>query len=195
MKKIGLLLLLLVLTPFLLMAQTAEDKRRIEEEKRESLRPSEVRILWEEREKSYPELTPIKRDYFAELLSKRVAFFSDACRVLTVLMGVENQYKDFDSQIAFFKERNIIPRRIALECNPAEPLCKGLTAYMFCEALGIKGGLWLRLFGMNQRYALRELVFEGIMSPGNINDIVSGKELIFILTQAANYLSRGARGR
>ncbi len=60
---------------------------------------------------------------------------------------------------------------------------------MFARALDIKGGIWFRLFTTSQRYALKELIFQEIMYMGNINDIVSGKELILIFTKAADYVA------
>ena len=189
MKKTLSLFLFLIFFSSLLMAQTSEEERRIEEEKRQSLRSTEESIF-EKREPGFRPTDSTELGYFRELLSRRVIFHYDACRALVILMGVENQYKDLNSQIAFLKEKNIIPRKTASEFDPNEPLRKGLAAYMFCRALEIKGGLWLRLFDKSQRYALKELVFEGIMSPGNVNDIVSGKELILIFTTAANYKAK-----
>jgi len=189
MKKLTLFFLLCIFLPTFLWAKTAEDNRRIEEEKRESLRSTEEQLY--QREQLSP--APAERidvSYFRELLSKRVAFLSDASKALVILLGVEAQEKDFASQTAFLKEKNIVPKNFAVETGQHKPLRKGLAAYMFCQALQIKGGIWLRLFGASQRYALKELVFEEIMLPGNLNDIVSGKELVVIFTNAAEYLAK-----
>jgi hypothetical protein len=48
---------------------------------------------------------------------------------------------------------------------------------------------------MNERYALSELAFEGIMASGNVRDIVTGDELVSALTQATNYLNRKEQGQ
>ena len=188
MKRLPFLFLVLILLPSFLMAKTAEDDRRIEEEKRENLRPTETEIFQEEQPSPEP-TESIEIDYFKELLSKRVALNSDACKVLVILMGVEEYTKELDSQITFLRERGIIPERIATGFDSSQPLRKGLAAYMFCQALDIRGGIWMRLFGVNQRYAFRELVFEGIMSPGDVNDIMSGDELILTLTEAVEYMT------
>jgi hypothetical protein len=190
MKKLIFLFLFCIIFPSFLMAETAEDNRRMEEEKRESLRSTEEQLYPEKQPR--PEQPPeyIDLSYFRELFSKRVAFLSDATKALVILLGVQDQKKDFASQIAFLKEKNIIPKKDIKELSQHKPLRKGLAAYMFCQALEIKGGIWLRLFGLNQRYALKELVFEEIMLPGNLNDIVSGKELVVIFTNAAEYLAK-----
>jgi hypothetical protein len=61
---------------------------------------------------------------------------------------------------------------------------------MFCKALKIKGGILLTLFGVNQRYALKELVHQRVMSSGNVKDVVSGEELVLILTRAGIYMAK-----
>ncbi len=70
------------------------------------------------------------------------------------------------------------------------PLRRGPTAYMFCKALKVKGGAILSLFGVSERYAVQELAFQGIMSAGNVNDIIAGDELALATMQAADYLAK-----
>ena len=182
----------LTLFPSLLLAETPEEKRRIEEQKRQNLQPSEVQILKEHKIEPQPmaPLDTLDLVYFAELVPKKVTFRYDVSKAIVVLLGVENQYIDLDSQIAFLKEKNLLPKKYASEFDPMQPLRKGITAYIFCKALGIKGGLALRLFGMSERYALKEIAFQGIMSSGNVNDIVSGEELVSVVMQATNYTAK-----
>lgn len=188
MKRTLILCLYLVLLPSPLMSENLEEKRRIEEIKRESLKPSEVRV-GEEKEAPSP-ASLVELAYFTELTQKRITFRYDACRLLVLLMGVEEQYLDLDSQVAFIKEKNLLPKKYALEFSPMEPLRKGLAAYMFCKLLNIKGGITLRYFGISERYALKELAFEGIMPSGNVKDIVSGEELISAFIQTGNYMAK-----
>lgn len=189
MKKIFIILASLVIFPSLLMAQTPEQERRIEKKKSESLRPTEGHIFEEKRPIPQP-IDPIDIIYFVELMPKKIAFRYDACKALVILKGVENQFIDLGSQITFLRNENILPKRFESEFDPTEPLRKGLTAYMFCKALEIKGGVFLRLLGMRGRYALKELVHQGMMSSGNVKDIVSGEDLVSILTQAGNYMAK-----
>lgn len=186
MKKLFILWISLSIFPSSLAAQNQEQMRRIEEGKRESLRPSEGLDVEERRGATAP-IDPNDLLYFIELIPRRIAFRYDASKALVILMGVEKRYIDLDSQITFLEEKNLIPK--GFEFDPKRPLRKGLTAYMFCKALEIRGGLILRLFGMNERYALKELVHQRIISPGNVKDIVSGEELVSILTNAGNHIA------
>lgn len=191
MKKIGIFLVFLFLFPSFLTAQTLEEDRRIEEGKRDSLRPTETH---ESKSKAQPQsaspIVALDMIYFVELSLKRISFGYDACKVLVILMGVENQYIDLNSQVTFLKENKFLPKGLELEFDPMKPLRKGLAAYIFCKALDIKGGVILRLFGVSQRYALNELVYQGFMSAGNPRDIVSGEELVSILLQAVSHKNR-----
>ena len=183
-----LIVLLLILPPLLASAQNPLDKRRIEQEKRDNLRLNEIKIS-EETSNFYSQPGISKQAYFNKLLSKKNATLFDAYTMLVILLGREDRYSDFETKQEFLRQNHILPKLKKLSKNPHQPLEKGVAAYMFCRVLKIKGGLWLRLFGITQRYALRELVFQNIMFPGNTRNIVSGKELVFIVTQAAIYLT------
>lgn len=189
MKRTLILCLYFALFPSLLLSQTQDEKRRVEQEKRESLEATEVQIPTKE-ETALGLTSPLDTAYFIELLPRRITFRYDVCKVFVILMGVGEQYIDLDSQVTFLKEKNLLPKYFESEFDVMQPLRKGLIAYMFCNALKIKGGGFLRLFGRNERYALKELVFEGLMSPGNVNDIVSGEELISVFMQASAYMAK-----
>lgn len=191
MKKALLLFVLPIFLPAFLSAGSVKDEKRIEEDTRTSLRPTETQPSLDIR--TIPEPPSLELKYFQELFSQKIVTRKETIRAFLILLGKEKEVPDFDSQIAFLKEKGILPQKIADEFSPDEPLRKGLAAYMFCQALGIKGGLWLRLFGMNQRYALRELAFEGIMPRGNTDDLLSGKEFVLILTGAAEFLAEKTR--
>ncbi|MFC1708496.1 hypothetical protein ACFL2J_00350 [Candidatus Omnitrophota bacterium] len=189
MNRVFLVLICLIFFVSSAFAQTAEETRRVEQEKRDSLSTTEE-LRYEKKEPSLQPSQAVDYDYFQHLLTKRVTLFSDGCKTLTILMGIGSQYPDFDSQLRFFQENSIIPKKLKSGQLPDQPLRKGLTAYMFCRALKIKGGLWMHLFGVSQRYALKELVYMSMMLPGYTRDIVTGKELILLLTQVAEYITR-----
>jgi hypothetical protein len=167
-----------------------EKDRRIEQEKIDFLKPSEVTPKETTATVAAPAEAATKTAYFRKLIEKKVTFNSDLAKVMVIFIGVEDKYPDFTSQVAFLNENGLLPR--GTDFKESTPLEKGLTAYIFCKALGIKGGIMPRILGLSQRYAVKELVYAGIMSYGNIHELVSGKELIIALTQAAKYkLKRG----
>ena len=188
MKRVLILVLLvLYMCPFS-WAQSTQDKRRVEEGKRKDLFPSEF-YLPEAKKFSPPDIHSGQNAYFSELLTKEVAGLSDAYKTLVILMGADGRFRDIDSQFDFLKGKGIIPGNINKGSDHDAPLRKGVAAYMFAKTMDIKGGITLRVFGLNERYAFKELVYQEIMNPGNVNDVMSGRELILTLTQSADYMS------
>ncbi|MFH1782473.1 MAG: hypothetical protein ABH848_02530 [Candidatus Omnitrophota bacterium] len=189
MKKCCLILLILIcLCPFL-YAETTPEERRVEEEKREVLLQTEDHMY--EKKPSLSQKTDqiFDMEYFRSLLERRITSFKDICGVLVLLIGEDERLKDFDSQVTFLKKKKIIPKEIGTDIKPEAVVRKGTASIMFTRALGLKGGVFLRIFKSSKRYALRELVFEGMMISGRTDDLLSGKELVFTLTKAADHLA------
>jgi hypothetical protein len=169
--------------------QSAQDNRRQEEEKRDSLQPTEVQVYPLEQKPFLKQESP-QLLFLNDLYSKKAAKFSDALKVATILLRMYDPERDFIFDLAAMRERGIISRSTSETAAAEALLDKGTAAYMFCQALGIKGGIWMRLFGPSPRYCLRELVFEGIMQASGIHELTSGAELVDMFTRAVNYLEQ-----
>jgi hypothetical protein len=172
--------------------QTDQQDRRIEEEKRESLKPTLATPPppTPGKERAMPELPvplPSAAAFFSSLAPKHVTFRYDAAKAIVILMGVDEQYIDLSAQVAYLGANRLLPRRFQTTFDPMAPLRKGLFAYMVYQALDLHGGIALHLFGPTERLALKELVFQGLMSPGHVHDLVSGQELVQVMSQAARY--------
>ena len=189
MRRVLAVILVVCFLPYLGFAQTRDDKRRVEEEKRKALQPSEAHV-----QKPFAQKAAVKElptlAYLQSLLTQEVTTRYDLFRVVIILFGVEDQYRQTTDQIALLKEKNFLPTHPARDYLLNAPLTKGFAAEVFCRALNIRGGLWMRLLGINERRALKELVFENIASGGNVLDKVSGRELVEMFIQAANYLAQ-----
>ena len=169
--------------------QSAQDDRRQEEEKRDSLQPTEVQFYPSEPKQFVKQESP-QLLFLNELYSKKAATFSDALKVATILLRMYDPERDFIFDLAVMREKGIISRAISETAAADALLDKGTAAYMFCQALGVRGGIWMRLFGQNKRYCLRELVFEGIMQASGVHELTSGAELVDMFTRAVNYLEQ-----
>lgn len=123
--------------------------------------------------------------YFREIADRKVTTINDGCKVITMFLRLDKEYPDFNSQFQMLKYKGIVPYN--LEAQPDVPLRKGVLAYMVAKALGIKGGVIMRLFGVSQRYALKECVFLDLMMEENAREIVEGKELIGVLLRMEKY--------
>jgi hypothetical protein len=74
--------------------------------------------------------------------------------------------------------------------DPADGLERDLLAYLAASYLDIKPGLLTSIFGMTRRYAYREMQHRGLMIQGQPREIVSGSELLSVLTRIAMEIDR-----
>jgi len=170
---------------------TLQQDRRLEEEKREELKPTieagAPPAVPDRAAVQPPVPIPIPELYLAGLIRQWIVFRYDALKAIVVLMGVDEEYIDLNAQVAYAQAHGFLPTHKAKTFDPMQPLRRGEAAYLFHRALGIKGGLALHLLGPTERYALKELVFQGLLSGGRVNDLVSGEEFVQLVTQAAEY--------
>jgi hypothetical protein len=171
--------------------QAETSDRRIEEQKRSSLRPTEAVI--DPQKQDLPPQQAINRDYFRRLVKQSRARKVDGVYTVMVLLGKEKQFKTFPEELAYLKNNGYIPKGREWELN--DSLTKGELAFMLCKALEVKGGIHMRLFGASPRYALAELTYMGIMTRGREPDIVTGKELAYAFIEAADYVAGKKRAR
>ena len=177
-------------------AETREQDRRIEEEKRESLAPTVTPTPTSPvpspkaaaADVKPPAPLPIAALYFAMAAQKRIIYNYDAAKAMVILMQVDEERISLDAQLAYLRERGLIPRRATFD--PASPLRRGMLAFMLQQALGVRGGIALHLLGPTPRYALKELSFQGVMSPGLSGDLISGEEFVQAMNAAVQYKLR-----
>jgi hypothetical protein len=136
---------------------------------------------------------PYDPEYLNSVVGEKAVKFSDGVEMIMTLMQIEDQYPEFQSQRAFLQKTKIIPPGWESR-KPDDVLRRGELAFMLAKMLRLKGGLKARLLGMNQRFAMEELIYEGIMREGHGRDLVTGQELVFVMTAAANFMTARYEG-
>ena len=121
------------------------------------------------------------------LAQKLIAYRYDAAKAMMILMGVDEEHIDLEAQVRYLQTHGFLPTQFRTSFDPMQPLRKGVLAYMLRQALSIRGGITLHLLGPSERYALKELGYQGLLSPGYVNDLVSGAELVQAMAEAARY--------
>ncbi|MBF0252747.1 MAG: hypothetical protein HQL29_02930 [Candidatus Omnitrophica bacterium] len=179
--------------PFASGIQTTNQDRRVEENIRTELGKHE------EKEKKQIEITPKKDvleqvDYFENLINRRTTQIYDGLNILATLLGLNKGAGTQEEILVRFKEKGIIDQDAEFSDWLNEPLRKGEAAVFVSRALNIKGGIMMRILPDSERYALRELVYENIMIDGNIRDILTGRELVYVFMQAADYIEKNNIG-
>jgi hypothetical protein len=127
--------------------------------------------------------------YLRRIFEKDRASYGDACRALLSLLKNEHTDADFAAVSGDLSGRGIVSADWNLQEKSL--LTKGTLAYMLCQALEIKGGLTMRLFGVSRRYALRECQHKALIVGGVADEYVTGRELLDVITNASVYREQG----
>jgi hypothetical protein len=128
--------------------------------------------------------------YLRRIFERDRATYGDACRAVLSLLKDEHTDADFAVISGDLAGRGIVSSDWNLQ--ETSLLTKGTLAYMLCQALEIKGGLTMRLFGSSRRYALRECQHKGLIVAGVMDEYVTGRELLDVLTNATVYREQGS---
>jgi hypothetical protein len=128
-----------------------------------------------------------RTDFLRRVYEKDRAGFGDACRLVVGLAKDAPGEGDATREAAGL---GLVDPAWGIES--ASPVDKGTVAYMLVKALGIKGGLTMSVFGPSRRYAFRELVFLRIMKGGTPGELITGRELIDVLSAAEIYKTAGS---
>lgn len=189
--------LLSVLLCFLLccvpvFAQVAQEQRRVDQEARQGLfptvsQPSPLQLTPAQRVSLHQHDSVAEVDYFQDLLSRKYVRRSDVLQAMLLLIGEDPCPLGQAEQIDVLVSKKVIPPQFKDGFSGEALLQRGLSAYMICRALNLKGGLVARLVGLRQRYALNELVFLGIMPGGSIDDRMTSQEFISSFINAAEF--------
>lgn len=131
--------------------------------------------------------TPAKSDaqFFMLLGRKPVASLNDGYQAVAMLVRGDGELLSPEACRALLVGRKVA--RASWGSDPKAALTKGKLAYMVCQALGIKGGLTMRLFGPSERYALFECLHLDLMVGGATYQNCTGGELVGVIDRADRY--------
>jgi hypothetical protein len=125
--------------------------------------------------------------FLDRMSSQRTVTQNDAMRgVLLLIDNDKDDSADFASRVQSLRKRDIVPNNWNFQAD--KPLTKGQLAYMIYQACHVRGGLTLLLTGPSQRYCLRELQYQRVMSNGTMFDQVTGMEYVGVIQRALSYV-------
>lgn len=127
--------------------------------------------------------------YLRRIFEKDRASYGDACRAVLSLVKNEHTDAEFAAISGDLAGRGVVSADWGLQ--ESSLLTKGTLAYMVCRALDLKGGVTMRLFGINRRYALRECIHRRLIARGTVDEYVTGRELIDVITNASIHQEQG----
>ena len=132
--------------------------------------------------------------FFSELGYKPVATAADTARALTILVSEGKETgADFKVSKAYLTKCGILPDKWLDKAEPDAPTTKGRLAVLVVKAMGIKGGIWMRLLGPIPRLALNECAYLEIMPAGCDYGHVKGGELVGVIDRTDRLRSTGTK--
>ena len=114
---------------------------------------------------------------------------NDAMRGVLLLMDGEDRAVTFGQRVSSLMDRGVVPAQWSFQAG--RPATKGKLAYMIYSACQMRGGVVLWLTGPSQRYCLREMQYQGVMSEGPVGAEITGMEFAAVLARADAYLQEG----
>ena len=129
--------------------------------------------------------------FFGELGYKDCATAADTARAFVILVSEGKQRPgDFGACKAYLARRGVLPDGWLDKAKADDPAEKSSLARLVCRAMGIKGGLWMRLLGPLPRLALRECVYHELMAGGADYAYVSGGELVGVIDRCDRWRAK-----
>lgn len=97
----------------------------------------------------------------------------------------------YDARVAMLKQEGLVSQGFDEPANHA--VRRGTVAVILCHALKVRGGVSMMIFGVRERYAVRELVDLEVFPTSSPDQTFSGTEFVGILGKAEDY-QRGGGG-
>ncbi|MDB5292925.1 MAG: hypothetical protein JWL69_4166 [Phycisphaerales bacterium] len=129
-------------------------------------------------------------EFWHALAERHVASNDEAFHGLLLYVDGKDDSADYAARVATLKSRKMLPANFN---SPAgNGVQRGVLAVAIVQALHLKGGWVMHVFGNRPRYALRELEFEGVYPPSSDFQTFSGTEFVGIIGKMEDYQSEGS---
>ena len=131
-------------------------------------------------------------EYVHYLARVPLVTFEEGCRALVILMEGEDRFGSHEERESFLKSAGVV--REAWKLSPEKTLDTGTLAFMLAAACNVPPTADTILLGSwglgDRRYALMQMVDEGLLSPAPDYKPVAGGDLVMALAHAEDYLAR-----
>ncbi len=117
-----------------------------------------------------------------ELSQKTWCSNDEGFSMMLMLAAGEDRCLNFNERLIELSVKGLADASWRLEAS--EPITKGTLAYMVCRVANLKTGVMMNLFP-NRRYAYREAVYHGLITPGSVNEPLTAPEVVGIMGRVA----------
>ena len=121
----------------------------------------------------------IQLNFWHELADRKVTCNDDAFHALLLFIDGKDDAKTYDQRVSTLKSRGLLQESFNQPANLA--VTRGVLAVAIVKYAGIKGGWVTHVFGPSPRYAVKELVYDGILPPSSPQQTFSGSEFVGVI--------------
>lgn len=125
-------------------------------------------------------------EFWHVLATRSITSNDEALHGLLLFLDGKDDAADYAGRVQTLKSRNILPESFDAPAN--EGVTRGNMAVALCNALEIKGGAVMRVFGTSQRYAVRELQYLNVYPASSPQQTFRGNEFVYLIGRAEDYL-------
>jgi hypothetical protein len=123
--------------------------------------------------------------FWHELETRPVTSNDDAFHGLLLYVDNHDDAKNYDQRVTALKSRGLLPESFSEPANTG--IKRGVLAVAIVKITGIKGGWVMHVFGPTERYAVKELIYEGIYPASSPQQTFSGAEFVGIIGKLDDY--------
>jgi hypothetical protein len=120
-------------------------------------------------------------NFWHELALRHLTSNDDAFHAILLDVDGHDTCASYEARVSALKARGFLPKSFSEPANLA--IERGTLGVITVKILDIKGGWVMRVFGPSPRYALREVVYEGIFPPSSPQQTFSGAEFVGVIGQ------------
>jgi hypothetical protein len=124
-------------------------------------------------------------EFWHSLSGRSAVTNNEGLHGVLVLSDGKDPTLTWDERLALLKERAWVVD--GFDAPGDATIERGTLAKALCHALGIEGGVMMRLTHRAPRYALRELAFLRVMASTTDNQVVNGRDYLGIMGKAQDY--------
>jgi hypothetical protein len=124
-------------------------------------------------------------DFWHALPERHAASNDEAFHAMLLFADGQDAAGDYPGRVALLKKRRMLPADFDERAD--EAVRRGTLAVVLVRVLEIKGGATMHVVGAQPRYAVRELMFDGLYPPSSPQQTFSGAELLGIIGRAEDY--------
>ena len=124
-------------------------------------------------------------EFWHTLADRRVTSNDEAFHGLLLYLDSKDDANDYAARVATLKARRMLPPDF--NAPPNEGVQRGPLGMAIIEAMHLKGGWVMHVFGNSPRYAVSELEYEGVYPRSSANQTFSGAEFLGIIGKMEDF--------